>query len=116
MAANPTGARTARHTGDAVAASGRTRAEELVDHFGDESLAQRLATDEAAIEHRPGKDTDGDIDVLSASRADGKVAWYENRGGQFGITQTQGGSGAGNQRVLNNAVLTSRGRSGDPAL
>jgi len=61
-------------------------------------------------------DTDGDIDVLSASRGDGKVAWYENRGGQFGITQTQGGGGAGDQSVLNSAVLTSRGRSGDPTL
>ena len=61
-------------------------------------------------------DTDGDIDVLSASRADGKVAWYENRGGQFGIAQSQPGGGSGNSRVLNAAVLSSRGRSGDPDL
>ena len=61
-------------------------------------------------------DSDGDTDVLSASRGDGKVAWYENRGGQFGMTQMQGGGSAGNQYVLNAVVLTSRGRSGDPAL
>jgi hypothetical protein len=30
-------------------------------------------------------DGDGDLDVLSASRLDDKIAWYENRGGQFGL-------------------------------
>jgi hypothetical protein len=33
-------------------------------------------------------DNDGDIDVLSASRWDDKIAWYENDGsGNFGIEQ-----------------------------
>jgi hypothetical protein len=32
-------------------------------------------------------DGDGDLDVLSASRADNKVAWYENKNGSFGTQQ-----------------------------
>ena len=30
-------------------------------------------------------DGDGDLDVLSASRDDGKISWFENRGGQYGV-------------------------------
>ena len=33
-------------------------------------------------------DGDGDPDALSASRDDDKIAWYENRGGQFALTTT----------------------------
>jgi hypothetical protein len=61
-------------------------------------------------------DTDGDLDVLSASRADGKVAWYENRGGQFGFVQTTSSAAAGTQRVLLDTIFFNRGRSGDPAM
>ncbi len=32
-------------------------------------------------------DGDGDIDVLSASRFDGKIAWYENTDGQRDVPQ-----------------------------
>ena len=33
-------------------------------------------------------DGDGDLDVLSASVVDDKIAWYENRGGQFALATT----------------------------
>ncbi|NER36457.1 MAG: hypothetical protein F6J93_21145 [Oscillatoria sp. SIO1A7] len=32
-------------------------------------------------------DRDGDLDLLSASRSDNKIAWYENTGGTFGPQQ-----------------------------
>jgi hypothetical protein len=32
-------------------------------------------------------DGDGDVDVLSASQYDDKIAWYENQGGRFGPQQ-----------------------------
>ncbi len=61
-------------------------------------------------------DTDGDLDVLSASRGDGKVAWYENRGGQFGFVQAQSKGSAGTQRALLDTVFFHRGRAGDPPM
>jgi hypothetical protein len=48
--------------------------------------------------HAADLDGDGDLDVLSASRTDGKIAWYENLGGgDFGDLDT-------NQRLI--AVAT----------
>lgn len=61
-------------------------------------------------------DGDGDLDVLSASREDGKVAWHENRGGQFRLTQTPSNQNVGVQRVLLDAVIAHRGRAGNPPL
>lgn len=61
-------------------------------------------------------DADGDLDVLSASRGDGKVAWYENRGGQFGFVQSQSKSAVGTQRALLDTVFFHRGRVGDPPM
>lgn len=61
-------------------------------------------------------DGDGDLDVLSASREDGKVAWHENLGGQFRLTQTPSNFTVGAQRVLLDAVIAHRGRTGNPAL
>ncbi|HAJ36818.1 MAG TPA: hypothetical protein DCL15_14135 [Chloroflexi bacterium] len=61
-------------------------------------------------------DADGDLDVLSASRGDGKIAWYENRGGQFGFVQTQARGAAGTQRALLDTVFFHRGRVGDPPM
>ncbi len=61
-------------------------------------------------------DNDGDLDVLSASREDGKVAWHENRGGQFHLAQTPRGTVVGGQRLLMEATVAHRGRSGNPAL
>jgi hypothetical protein len=57
-------------------------------------------------------DGDGDLDVLSASREDGKVAWYENMGGQYAMTaETHPDNSA-----LLHVVVTSRGRGGDADL
>jgi len=61
-------------------------------------------------------DGDGDLDVISASREDGKVAWHENRGGQFSLTQTPTNHTVGNQRVLLDTLIAHRGRAGNPAL
>jgi len=61
-------------------------------------------------------DSDGDLDILSASRGDGKVAWYENRGGQFGFVQSDSTAAVGAQRVLLDAIFFNRGRAGDPPM
>ena len=61
-------------------------------------------------------DGDQDLDVLSASRQDGKVAWHENRGGQFRLTQSSPNLSAGTQRLLVETSVTHRGRPGNPPL
>jgi len=61
-------------------------------------------------------DGDGDLDVLSASREDGKVAWHENLGGQFRLSQRPVNATFGDQRLLLDVALAHRGRAGDPAL
>lgn len=61
-------------------------------------------------------DGDGDLDALSASREDGKVAWHENLGGQFRLSQTPVNAAFGNQRLLLDVVLAHRGRAENPAL
>jgi hypothetical protein len=57
-------------------------------------------------------DGDGDLDVVSASRDDGKVAWYENVGGQYAVSAEQL---PGNPSVLY-LVVSHRGRPGEPDL
>lgn len=61
-------------------------------------------------------DGDGDLDVLSASREDGKVAWHENLGGQFRLSQKPVNATSGAQHLLLEVVLAHRGRTDDPAL
>jgi hypothetical protein len=61
-------------------------------------------------------DADGDLDVLSASRGDGKVAWYENRGGQFGFVQSQSSAAVGTQRVCSTRSSSIAGATGDPPM
>lgn len=61
-------------------------------------------------------DGDGDLDVLSASREDGKVAWHENLGGQFHLAQRPADATSGDRRLLVDVVLAHRGRAGDSAL
>lgn len=57
-------------------------------------------------------DGDGDLDVLSASRDDGKIAWYENVGGQYAVSAEHDPN---NPTVLY-LVVAHRGRAGDPDL
>lgn len=61
-------------------------------------------------------DGDGDLDALSASRSDGKVAWHENRGGQFHLTQAPHNNIVGGQRLLMETTIAHRGRAGNPML
>jgi len=61
-------------------------------------------------------DRDSDLDVLSASADDDKIAWYENRGGQFALTTTDTAPAeidAGEQDDILRVVATHRGRAGD---
>jgi hypothetical protein len=58
-------------------------------------------------------DGDGDLDILSASRDDGRVSWFENRGGQYGVaTRVQG---AADSPFIADVTFIHRGRGGDPA-
>jgi hypothetical protein len=61
-------------------------------------------------------DGDGDMDVLSASLYDDKIAWYENRGGQFALATTATAPAAllqGDSSDLLGIVATHRGRAAD---
>lgn len=61
-------------------------------------------------------DGDGDQDVIATSRAGGQVAWFENQGGQYHISEGASQSASANLQALLNLVFTHRGRSGDAAL
>ena len=55
--------------------------------FGQEKVIS-LAADRAFSVHTADFDNDGDLDVISASRDDNKIAWYENlEAGRFGLQQ-----------------------------
>jgi hypothetical protein len=54
--------------------------------FGGQKVIS-TAVDCATNVHAADLDGDGDLDVISASTFDGKVAWYENLGGSFGQQQ-----------------------------
>jgi len=58
-------------------------------NFGEEQLITIGSLDKLKDIHAADLDGDGDMDVLSASRNDGKIAWYENTNGQgvFGEQQ-----------------------------
>lgn len=59
------------------------------------------AADRAESVYAADLDGDGDVDVLSASAADGKIAWYENLGGgAFGPQQLISQVGTNPQQVL----------------
>jgi len=75
--------------------------------------------DQAETVHVADVDSDGDVDVLSASSLDDKLAWYENLGGQAAFSVTDRA-----QKVFLNAQvedlfsfeLLHRGRAGDSDL
>jgi hypothetical protein len=61
-------------------------------------------------------DGDGDLDALSASALDDRIAWYENRGGQFALATADTAPAAllqGDTSDLLEIVMTHRGRAGD---
>jgi hypothetical protein len=59
------------------------------------------AADRAESVYAADLDGDGDVDVLCASAADGKIAWYENLGGgAFGPQQVISQLGTNPQKVL----------------
>ncbi|HMN27104.1 MAG TPA: FG-GAP-like repeat-containing protein, partial [Caldilineaceae bacterium] len=79
------------------------------------TFAERIIVNNTAVAHgidAADIDGDGDLDALSASRADGKVAWYENVGGQYAFSSEVDPE---NSRLLH-LVISSRGRPGDPDL
>lgn len=52
------------------------------------SFATHLITDKVIAAHGlhlDDLDGDGDLDIIAASRDDGMLVWYENRGGQYGV-------------------------------
>ncbi len=61
-------------------------------------------------------DGDGDVDALSASVLDDKIAWYENRGGQYGFSGTDISTGSaydGEVAPMLAVGLQVHGRPGD---
>ncbi|MBL7788040.1 MAG: VCBS repeat-containing protein [Chitinophagales bacterium] len=56
--------------------------------FGEQQLIEYTETNTPTDAHAADLDGDGDMDVLSASYIDNKIAWYENDGnGNFGLQQ-----------------------------
>jgi hypothetical protein len=58
-------------------------------------------------------DNDGDLDVIATSRAGGQVAWFENVGGQYSVSQNGLQGSSGQSQVLLSLVFTNKGRPGD---
>ncbi len=58
----------------------------LGDRFGSKILVSDSASIAADVDAAD-LDNDGDLDIISASRGDDKLAWYENQGTQFGSQQ-----------------------------
>jgi len=61
-------------------------------------------------------DGDGDIDLMSASAIDNKIAWYENLGGQFALATTDTAPASllqGQADDLLKVTTTHKGRTGD---
>jgi WD40 repeat protein len=61
-------------------------------------------------------DSDGDLDAIATSRAGGQVAWFENVGGQYNVSQSGPQAGIGSNQVLLGLVFFHRGRPGDVPL
>jgi hypothetical protein len=58
-------------------------------------------------------DADGDLDVIATSRAGGQVAWFENVGGQYSVSQSGLQAGNSTRQVLLGLVFAHKGRTGD---
>jgi hypothetical protein len=78
------------------------------------SFTERVIVDNTLVSHSvfaADMDGDGDLDLLSASRGDGRIAWYENRGGQYSLNRTAASTTA--EPVLAAFVVKHNGRPGD---
>jgi hypothetical protein len=61
-------------------------------------------------------DGDGDLDVIATSRAGGQVAWFENVGGQYNVSQNAVQVSSNTSQVLLGLVFLNKGRPGDIAM
>jgi hypothetical protein len=86
--------------------------------FGSQQVISS-AVDNAESVFAADVDGDGDLDVLSASSWDDKIAWYENQGGQFALDAFDTAPVVildGNTEGLLRIDVTHNGRSGDTLL
>jgi len=84
-------------------------------NFGPQQVITNAALGAASV-YAADVDGDGDLDALSASRSDDKIAWYKNDGGQFALETTNTAPTtflAGQMDDVLKAVVTHRGRAGD---
>ena len=82
------------------------------------SFTERVIVNTARVAHGiyvADVDGDGDLDALSASRDDGKIAWYENRGGQYSLVNSPVAATSASQ-VTANLAITHKGRPGNAAV
>ncbi len=86
---------------------------------GDPAFAEHVLSFYSADAHgvfAADMDGDGDLDVLAASRGDGKIAWYENLGGQYLLTTLADELLNGNLQTVLRLLVTHRGWPNDPQL
>jgi len=87
------------------------RLDEASSDFGPQQVIS-AAADGARVVRVADLDGDDDLDVVSASWFDGKIAWYENRGGNFGdpaVNQNIIATASENTQAMNVADLDSDG-------
>ncbi len=81
---------------------------ENIDGLGTFGSKQTITTNTAGVQsiHSIDLDGDGDIDILSASISDDKIAWYENLdgAGNFGVQQIINDGAEGAQSVFANDI------------
>jgi surface antigen len=79
------------------------------------AFTQRIIATDAQIAHgvyAEDLDGDGDLDILSASREDGRIAWFANQGGQYHINTQDNLT----SHAIVNVTLSHRGWATDPSI